>query len=163
MVNINTVKGWLNKANHDMEVLKHNDLPKDIICFHAQQAVEKMLKAFLIYNDQEIQKFQIHDIDKIIKECSKINPEFEELSNLGVGKLTEYAVGSRYPNDYDEYNDFQMPSVTETKEAILIAEKVKSFVIAKINLLEQKQTPDEEDAFTKDLNNRLNKSKDIKR
>ncbi|MHB1679730.1 MAG: HEPN domain-containing protein [bacterium] len=137
---MNTVKGWLYKANHDMEVLKHDDLPNDIICFHAQQAVEKMLKAFLICNDRDIGK--THNIDKILEECFIVDPAFENLSNSGVGKLTEYAVGSRYPNDYDEYDDFQMSSIAETKEAINIAEQVKLFVIDKINQLEQKQTPE---------------------
>ena len=98
-----TVKGWMVKADHDLEVTNHNEiLPSDVVCFHAQQAVEKYLKAYLVANDIEISKeLQIHDINKLIKECIKISQEFESLLNIGVGKLTFYAVENRYPTNYD--------------------------------------------------------------
>ena len=91
----NTVKGWMTKANHDLEVTKLDKiLPSDIVCYHAQQAAEKYLKAFLIANDADIklEKFHIHDIDRLLVKCALIDPEFEKLSNMGIGKLTEYAV-----------------------------------------------------------------------
>lgn len=135
MANINTIKGWIVKANHDLEVTKHREvLPSDAVCFHAQQAAEKMLKAFLIANDVEIDDFHIHDINKLIKECIKIDVEFENLLNIGTGKLTLYAVESRYPADYDKYEDVNMPSGTETEEAVSMAEKTTSFVLRKLNI-----------------------------
>ena len=63
----NTVKAWMIKADHDLEVTCHLEiLPSDVVCYHAQQAAEKYLKAFLVFNDIEIKKFQIHDIDRLL-------------------------------------------------------------------------------------------------
>ena len=130
-----TVKGWLVKADHDLEVTRHSEiLPSDVVCYHAQQAAEKYLKAFLIANDIEIKNIQIHDIDRLLVECTLINPEFEKLSNMGIGKLTDYAVGIRYPNDYNLYDNFNVPSAKETNKAISLAQTTVSFVREKINI-----------------------------
>jgi hypothetical protein len=41
---------WLRKADHDLLNIRNNlaakDIPWDTVCFHAQQAAEKVLKAF---------------------------------------------------------------------------------------------------------------------
>ena len=130
-----TVKGWMIKADHDLEVTKHSEiLPSDVVCYHAQQAAEKYLKAFLIANDVEIKNIQIHDINRLLVECALINPEFEKLLNMGIGKLTYYAVGIRYPNDYDLYGNFNMPSAEETNKTISLAQITVSFVREKINI-----------------------------
>lgn len=50
--NSTNYKDWLEKAEHDLEDAKkllQNGGYTDTICFHAQQAVEKYLKAYLIY------------------------------------------------------------------------------------------------------------------
>jgi HEPN domain-containing protein len=50
------VKGWLIKAESDFRVIEHelklpdDEIVKDAVCFHCQQAVEKYLKAFLIHH-----------------------------------------------------------------------------------------------------------------
>ena len=48
------VKQWLIKADNDLTIagrdLKTDDPVTDAICFHAQQAAEKYLKAYLVYN-----------------------------------------------------------------------------------------------------------------
>lgn len=54
------VKGWLLKADHDLEMavlaLEHKPGLVDAICFHCQQAVEKHLKALLVSWDIEFEK-----------------------------------------------------------------------------------------------------------
>ncbi len=44
---------WLRKADHDLLNVENNlaakEIPWDTICFHAQQAIEKVLKAFLVH------------------------------------------------------------------------------------------------------------------
>ena len=127
----NTVKAWMVKADHDLDVTNHSKiLPSDVVCYHAQQAAEKYLKAFLIANDIEIKN--VHDIDRLLVECTLIDPEFEKLSNMGIGKLTDYAVGIRYPNDYDLHDNFNMPSAEETMKAISLAQTTVSFVREKL-------------------------------
>jgi HEPN domain-containing protein len=47
-----TVKEWLGKANNDWSVVKillaSDSSPMDIVCFHCQQYVEKMLKGAFV-------------------------------------------------------------------------------------------------------------------
>lgn len=117
------VKLWIEKADKDLKLAKlaFSSQIYDYSAFHAQQAVEKYLKAFLIFHKQPILK--IHDIKNLINSCKKIDSSFEELFNIKADKLTLYSTTSRYP----EY-EFEI-SEQEAKEAIEIAEKVKEFVL----------------------------------
>ena len=66
MSNIDYVKEWIIFAERDYGVAKHlfesyQPLPIENICYGCQQAVEKALKAFLIYNTGDAPK--THDIE----------------------------------------------------------------------------------------------------
>ena len=70
------IKNWLFRAKEDISVLESLasiDLEyyTSTICFHAQQAVEKYLKAFLIYHDIDFPR--THDLDYLLLECQKID------------------------------------------------------------------------------------------
>jgi len=126
-MNRETIKKWILKAENDLKIAKDEMLTEnpatDAICFHAQQCVEKYLKAYLISKDKEISK--THDILFLIKQCLLIDNEFNYLLEFNADSLTSYAVEIRYPDD------FYFPSLEEAKEAIEICEKVKQFVINK--------------------------------
>jgi len=122
------IKNWLMKADNDLKVANNEinmDEPvTDVICFHAQQCVEKYLKAYLVFNDIEFRK--THNIAELIELCKEKDPEFSELYRLRIQELTAYATELRYP----EY--FYIPSLEEAKEAINMAERVKDFVLKKL-------------------------------
>jgi HEPN domain-containing protein len=126
-MNTETIKKWILKAENDLKIAKDEMLTEnpatDAICFHAQQCVEKYLKAYLISKDKETSK--THDILFLIKQCLLIDNEFNYLLELNADSLTSYAVEIRYPDE------FYFPSLEEAKEAIEICEKVKQFVINK--------------------------------
>jgi HEPN domain-containing protein len=126
-MNTETIKKWILKAENDLKIAKDEMLTEnpatDAICFHAQQCVEKYLKAYLISKDKETSK--THDILFLIKQCLLIDNEFNYLLELNADSLTSYAVEIRYPEE------FYFPSLEEAKEAIEICEKVKQFVINK--------------------------------
>jgi len=126
-MNREAIKKWILKAENDLKIAKDEMLTEnpatDAICFHAQQYVEKYLKAYLISKDKEISK--THDILFLIKQCLLIDNEFNYLLELNADSLTSYAVEIRYPEE------FYFPSLEEAKEAIEICEKVKQFVINK--------------------------------
>lgn len=53
---IEYLKNWLFRANEDIDVIKYLSKTElesylSTICMHAQQAVEKFLKAYLVYNN----------------------------------------------------------------------------------------------------------------
>lgn len=68
-------------------------LPKDVIGFHRQQAVEKALKAYLV--SLEIRTQKIHALYRLLELCE---------GNERVGVFTEEAIA---------LNDYSLDSVTE--------------------------------------------------
>ena len=62
--------------------------------YHTQQAVEKTLKAFLIWNNIPFRK--THSIEEIGEQCLDIDSTLKDLIDQGV-PLTEYALEFRYP------------------------------------------------------------------
>ncbi len=122
------VKKWIIKADHDLKVAKDeletNEPATDIICFHAQQCVEKYLKAYLVFKNKPFRK--THNIGEILKLCMYIDPEFEKLKELEIHELTVYATDLRYP----EF--FYIPSINEARAVVELAEKVREFVLKKL-------------------------------
>ncbi len=123
------VKNWLVKANEDIAVvdeLMRSDVSAftSSICFHAQQAVEKFLKAFLAYKDVDFSK--THDVDYLLSLC--INIENAGFSSIDLKSLAEFAVSVRYPDD------FFVPAESEAKEYSDIAVEIKRLVESKIIL-----------------------------
>ncbi|WP_258393286.1 HEPN domain-containing protein [Nanobdella aerobiophila] len=96
-----------------------------ISCFLAQQAVEKYLKAFLLYINNGYPF--IHNIKELINKCIKYNKDFEYLLNIKPEKLNKYYSGTRYP-------PFIIVNEEDAKEAIDIAEKVREFIYKKLNI-----------------------------
>ncbi|MHB1680325.1 MAG: HEPN domain-containing protein [bacterium] len=132
-MNDKTVSEWIKYADDDLKagITLFNNNPdefKSIVCFHMQQAVEKYLKAYLIFNNKEIDKHKTHDIAKLIEDCNKIDPNFNSLYNNKTDKLTDYAVAIRYPST------LRVISPEDEKTAIFVAQQVKLFVIGKIKI-----------------------------
>jgi HEPN domain-containing protein len=94
------IKNWLFRANEDIAVI--NSLVNagagyytSSICFHAQQASEKFLKAFLAYHNVNFPR--THDLDYLLLECQKIN---QEAFQIDFKSLTDFGISVRYPDDF---------------------------------------------------------------
>ena len=124
----NIVLRWIKKAKNDLKVVEYllefEDAPRDILCFHCQQAVEKYLKAYLTWVDIRVKK--AHDLESILNLCIAKEKEFRNLDKDKISRLTLYAVDIRYPEEYSE------PSVEEVREFYETANKVKDFVLKKL-------------------------------
>lgn len=122
------LKNWLFRANEDINVIRYLSKAElesyqSTISMHAQQAVEKFLKAFLVYHNVDFPR--THDVDFLLKECQKIDPgDF----NIDTGSLGVYGLKLRYPDD------FYIPDKNETIKNINIALSVKKIVESKIVL-----------------------------
>jgi len=131
-LNEDVVKKWIKKAESDLKIglgeMESENPATDAICFHMQQCVEKYLKAFLIFKNQEIVK--THDIALLLKKCVELDEEFMILFEKEIDILTDYAIEIRYPDD------FYFPSIEETKKAIEKAKDVKNFVLSKLNWIQ---------------------------
>lgn len=97
------IRAWLQKAGSDMrnaEMIMSTDavsLPLDTVCFHCQQAAEKYLKAYLIYQNNPF-PFS-HNLADIVDACMQIDGDFESIQRKAE-TLTPYAVEVRYPDDF---------------------------------------------------------------
>ncbi len=116
---IEIAKQWLAKAANDLldadNNLKAEKVPFDTVCFHCQQAAEKLLKGYLVGKKQS---YPItHDLFLILEKILPLNSNAEQLRDT-LSILMPYAVEIRYPDDWF------MPSEQDAKEARDAASKV---------------------------------------
>ncbi len=121
------IKNWLFRANEDIAVIDNLinagvENYTSTICFHAQQASEKFLKAFLVHYDVDFPR--THDLDFLLLECQKINKE--AFHDINLKSLSEFGVSVRYPDD------FYIPTVSETLEYHQVAKEIKGIVVGLI-------------------------------
>jgi HEPN domain-containing protein len=95
------IKEWIVKADGDYattlrEYRARNRPNYDSACFHAQQCVEKYLKAVLI--KKRIPFSKIHDLEVLLDLCLAAYPLWEPMRN-DMQMLTQYAVQFRYPGE----------------------------------------------------------------
>ncbi len=113
------LRQWLRKADHDLTIIRQGmDRPEaewvtDVLCFHAQQAVEKAFKAYLIYIEQEPPR--THSLEVLHRTIRSSSPDFP---NYELGDLTAFAVQSRYPDELFE------PDSSEAKQYAKLAEQI---------------------------------------
>ncbi len=73
---------WMFRASQDLRTIENNfkDDPEflaSVNCYLAQQAAEKILKAFLLAKGKELPK--THDLFFLAKKCSEVNPQIHIL------------------------------------------------------------------------------------
>jgi HEPN domain-containing protein len=128
------IKEWIHKAEHDLGMaelaLENKPEYTDSICFHCQQAVEKYLKAFLVFLDIRFEKkHNLGYLLDLIKEKEEVLDEYYEM----IEKLEDYAVEIRYPDDWIE------PTLEEATESHEIANHIKEFVLNKIKIANDRE------------------------
>jgi HEPN domain-containing protein len=69
------------------------DYMYNVICFHATQAIEKLLKSYIINNGKTIEK--IHDLDHLHKAAMEIDDSFLKIKNDCV-LLNEFVPDIKY-------------------------------------------------------------------
>jgi len=118
------IKEWMLKAERDLGTarLTLDNKPEytDIICYHCQQAVEKYLKAYLVYLDTPFEKK--HDLDYLIDLIADKDKEVEHFYD-SAETLSGYAVEIRYPTD-----EQSEPSIEESKTAHETALEIREYV-----------------------------------
>lgn len=126
---IEDIKQWVVKGDHDLGTAKvtflHIPEYLDTITFHCQQAIEKYLKAFLIFNKIEF-KFS-HDLVYLLDLIVVVDNDFEIYYNL-FAELQSYAVEVRYPNEIVNLTP------QHVEHAILIASQIRELITTKMNI-----------------------------
>ena len=132
---------WITKAEMDYLVTiresKADPPATDAVCFHAQQCIEKYLKAVLQENEIEFEK--IHDLEVLREQCKDFVPELKGYGDDLI-RLSTYAVDVRYPG-FDVFEE-------DAEECVRIMEKVreklqdKNWGIRMVSYQLLKQIPD---------------------
>jgi HEPN domain-containing protein len=120
---IAVVRGWVEKAENDLKnaaltLRAGQESPTDTVAFHAQQCVEKYLKALLTLRGISFPR--IHDIEELV---ARVGPSV--LVGLSVEeqrRLTTYGTVTRYPGDYEPI------SLAEARRAVALARQVRGEV-----------------------------------
>ncbi len=121
-----SIPEWFRLAKGDLAIAKGataTDVPVELLCFHAQQAAEKAIKAVLIWYG--IQAPKIHDIGMLLDllpSTLQVGPEID-----GSRALTYYATAPRYPMARTRISDAQY------REAVRLAEAVLSWAEGVVN------------------------------
>jgi HEPN domain-containing protein len=84
-------KAWLRKAAYDLRAASHSLTASppllDDVVFHCQQAAEKALKGFLMWNNIPFRK--THSLEEIGEQCLDLDSTLQDFRDSGA--LTEYA------------------------------------------------------------------------
>jgi HEPN domain-containing protein len=108
---------WLSHAKSDLR-LAHlaagdESVRREQVCFHAQQAAEKAIKAVLLA--RKIEFPLTHDIEELLEIAQdngvKLSEDIQE-----AGLLTPYAVESRYPGYLFEITEEDLKEAVQTAE-----------------------------------------------
>ena len=94
------------------------DCPYHLVAYHAQQCVEKYIKAYLVYLCVDFP--YTHDIFQLMQLLGKDEQWTKEIQNAK--DLTIYGVSSRYPEENEKITK------EEADQAVNIANNVKKVV-----------------------------------
>lgn len=95
------VRAWVLKAEHDLLNIENNlaarEIPWDTVGFHAQQCVEKYLKALLI--SRQIDPPKIHDLTELYA----LLPDglLKDFNVHSLEELNPYSIEGRYPGVWE--------------------------------------------------------------
>ena len=120
-------RAWLEKAWEDLAAAALDLGANPPLCgdtaFHAQQAVEKALKAFLTWHGREFRK--THNLIELGQHGGELDRNLEPLLRQAA-PLTEYAWKFRYPGDPER------PTQQEAEEALATARRVYDAVVERL-------------------------------
>jgi HEPN domain-containing protein len=111
---------WLRRARSNLARAKATDIGPDVLledlCFDAQQACEKSLKAVLVLKGRTVPR--THSIGELIAEVMAtglVAPA--EIIEAAV--LTDYAVSARYPGPAEAVSEFDHVEAVRLAEAVV--------------------------------------------
>jgi HEPN domain-containing protein len=116
-------RGWMQKGESDRlnaDRTTQSAGPYDTACFHAQQAVEKYLKAILALAGSPIPR--THDLEDIYNHCVAIAPDLL-LDPMELSLLTPYAVQLRYDMGF-------WPDRATAEQALATVDRVRAAVLS---------------------------------
>ncbi|MBU1667628.1 HEPN domain-containing protein [bacterium] len=119
MKNYQMAKEWVKASSYDLQVIREildNENLTHMSAFHAQQALEKLLKAILEFHNQTIPK--IHNIKKLLN-LTRTYIDVDINIDLII-KIDTLYIESRYPGDMGLL-PYGQPTIQDAQEFYQIA------------------------------------------
>jgi HEPN domain-containing protein len=118
---------WIRRAKSNLAIARgpvSDDVFREDLCFEAQQAAEKALKAVLI--NKNIPFRFVHDLAELLTLLEKHDVSLPDQIR-SAASLTDYSVEARYPGPFEPVTE------SEFKEALHVAEAVVDWAEALIS------------------------------
>jgi len=93
----NAAQRWLRQAEHDLRIAggHHERADYSDACLMAEQAAQKALKAFLMWQGQR--SVPLHSVAQLAESCAQFDPDFA--AHIPAGRiLDQYYIPTRYPD-----------------------------------------------------------------
>jgi len=121
---LEAVRQWVRKAESDWQTVlilsANEECPRDAVCFHCQQHVEKLLKGLLTLHG--IEAPPTHNLRRLIQLLEAVAPDLTLLKD-DADPLTAHGVAGRYPDDWREIDEGEMKEIlkltTEFRDILL--------------------------------------------
>ena len=111
---------WLNRANSSFirarEGVRFSEVYLEDLCFDAQQAAEKAIKAVFLHSSLEFPF--VHDLANLLTLLEREGIGFPSQAKEAV-RLTRFAVQTRYPNTTEPVTQEDYERAVKTAEAVL--------------------------------------------
>ncbi len=110
---------WLNRAKSNLAMAKIRvpEVYLEDLCFEAQQAAEKAIKAVMIMHGIEFP--YVHDLARLLsllEEAGEVAPE----TVLQAEELTQYAMSTRYPSLEQPVTEADYDKAIRIAEAVIL-------------------------------------------
>jgi len=127
---VEAVRQWLKKAESDWQtvliLVAHEECPRDTVCFHCQQHVEKLMKALLTLHGIEAPR--THNLRRLIQLLEAVAADLAPLKDAA-DSLTAHGVSGRYPDDWREIAEDEM------KEILDLTAEFRKILLPKLEIL----------------------------
>lgn len=121
------VRQWLEKAEEDYAaagfLVSHGAPYPHVVAFHAQQAAEKYLKAYLTWRQVEFPK--THDLDELLDLVGGVDTVLARALQVA-DELTPFGVDVRYPGVFPKV------TVEVARQALQVVGEVRTRVLASL-------------------------------
>lgn len=122
---------WFKQAKFDLKAAEDSMHSENFewSCFQAQQAAEKMLKAYLFLKGRRA--ILTHSVFQLIRLCRKDNPKFKDINDAKA--LDQYYIPTRYPNGLPDEIPHNFYTKEDASKCVAYTKKILSFVEKLVN------------------------------
>ena len=111
---------WYKKAKSDLrgaEILFESDVDNALVAFHCQQAIEKMLKGYVLKNTEVL--LEGHSLIFLIRRASRFDEDIRKFLK-DCAFVNQFYIETRYPADVpDEVDEEEERECLDTARAVL--------------------------------------------